>query len=288
LSLSDTGALLMEPIRICFLYWGWISANDMRNRNDAACAIHHFFTDFFPHFAHWNVMLVTIERSITVSHPFKSRIICTKKWTCVAIFVVFVFLFGFNSHHLYGYRTFAYYWGYNNSNVGYQCAYTTIESYATFHKEIYHHVNLIVSVGIPFLGIAACNASIIYTVARSRTFQNSKRSSTVGNKPARVNSMTIMLLTLSIAFVILLAPFAVWSVVLFAVGPSLSNLHYNILRILGGAITFILFVINHGSNFILYCIAGSQFRQAVLRILCRRKGDVRSDVLHSTQPAQYD
>ncbi|XP_064630878.1 galanin receptor type 1-like [Lineus longissimus] len=224
----------------------------------AICPIHKFTAYFFLHCASWNVMLITVERLISVIYPFKAKIICTAKNTSLVIGTVFLFLFALNTHLLV-------FWKQKETRD--TCVIAT-EAYDDFFHFIWQVIDLPFNNGIPFLVIVACNVSILIAVIRGyshrRELQNPGHC--VSEQSARMTSMTFMLTTVSVTFIVLTLPISVFYVV-----SSFTNLLpvNDLTWLIHDILTFLSYS-NNGINFLLYCLSGSQFRREVcLMFRCR-------------------
>jgi hypothetical protein len=260
LAMADTAVLLTNPLRQgiirCF-------ATDVRHLTHASCPVHYFCSYFLEHFSHWNVLLLTVERWISVTYPLRARVICTMKWTLVALSMTSILLFTLNAHLLFEYRLGKVI---SEDSIHFQCTYVS-KSYSTFMVKVYTHLEIVLSFGIPFPGIVLFNSSILWqlfkTGMKRRKLQNLGTSSDCD--AARLSSMTHMLVAVSVAFLVLLTPKAVWLLVYRSLTRPVDKFYW---FYLASPISYVLYSLNHGTNFILYCISGRQFREAFYQ-MCR-------------------
>ncbi len=78
----------------------------------------------------------------------------------------------------------------------------------------------------------------------------------------QLTSLTTMLLSISFSFIVLTCP---WCIHIL-----LRNIASINIKILGHS-SFVLLVINHSINFVLYCLSGKRFRQEFINLICCRK-----------------
>jgi hypothetical protein len=252
LAMADT-ALLLTRIR-SVLFYGFNL--DLRTITEASCPVHIFCTYLFRHFANWSVMLLTVERFISVSFPLKARIVCRMKWTCLAILAVFSFIFLLNLHNLFIFR---------KADSGICHAH----GHMYFYSVIWVWVDWFVYSGFPFLVICLSNCAIIYKVCQSQTkrrkLQNPERGE---EQTAQFMSMTYMLTTVSIIFILLTLPDSMF-LILYNHVIGISSWKEYVTYSFIGTVTMLLAFVNNGINFLLYCVSGTQFRREVYKFFRR-------------------
>ncbi|XP_064639930.1 FMRFamide receptor-like [Lineus longissimus] len=260
LALADTSMLLTRCLR-----W-WILkafAIDVRYLSAASCPIHLFFTYFLFHFASWNVALLTLERWISVSYPLKARVICTRKNIIITLTITITFLVALNSHIFYFFQRT------HDSN----CKYIS-KAYHNFLLKVWYWIDFLAYSGLPFTVITFCNCSIFHQVSQGQTrrkaLQNSDGKTDCGR--AQMTSMTRMLTTVSVMFILFTLPVSVYFIVYgYLPGRDTRTRKQWAQYDLSYAATNLFSYLNNTVNFILYCLSGTQFRREVLRMLrCQR------------------
>ena len=126
---------------------------------------------------------------------------------------------------------------------------------------------------VPFVTMILANCAIIYKfiAAKWRSTRNGGGSGSVTQAMSRSATRgTAMLVTVSVAFIVLTSPTAVT----FAITrkPSIT------LR----GIVSILQYLNHSINVVLYCVVGSRFRKELFNAMCCRKTALSSSVYNNT------
>ena len=141
------------------------------------------------------------------------------------------------------------------------CYFTDI-AYTEFWNKIWYWIDMLTYTGIPFVILASCNGTIIYKVIQSRTkrlkVQNPEGKLT--SKSTHFTSMTYMLTTVSVTFLLLTLPPQVFFVVISYIDESKADAN------LAFAVTQLIRFTNHSINFLLYCISGKQFRREVYKM----------------------
>ncbi|XP_064639029.1 FMRFamide receptor-like [Lineus longissimus] len=274
LALADTAVLWTGLLR------QWVKSLfelDLRCLMPVSCPVHTFSTYLFLHFASWLVALLTLERWISVTFPLKARVICTRKWTSVVLVILFLFLFALNSHILFFTKI-------KQIDNKLSCTHST-EVYGDFWKRVWYWFDLLSYSCLPFLAIAFCNWSILYKVIRGQIKRN-KLQNPGGNKNGhsrQLTSMTYMLTTVSIMFILLTLPASIFFIIQDHV--EIITWQQNVELRLIYAITNLLGYVNNTINFLLYCVSGTQFRREVFRMICgmRRAEHGRSSVHNPSQ-----
>jgi hypothetical protein len=239
----------------------------LANFSNSSCKFVYFAHHFFPYFSHWNVMLLTIERWISVSYPLKARFICTARLTSIALFAILVLNFGVTATLLIAYRT--------EFKLGVSsCLLDNVTFYnlAFIYRAI---IKLIVSVVVPFLGIITCNISILYHAQQSR-IKRKQLAETSSGGDCSFNAMTKMLVTVSLTFILFLLPDTVNHILKdYIIDKNVQVVSYMYLSLTKPACKCLVCV-NHSINFILYCVSGSQFRREFFEMIDATFGRIRT------------
>jgi hypothetical protein len=252
LALADSGrlfsGLFRHWVRVFFEF-------DLRTWTYLSCPVHVFSVYFFKHFSSWALMLITVERWISVSNPLKAGILCTRRSTYTILSVVILLVFILNAHMLY-FLTI--------TKEG-SCYFRSF-AYRSFWLNIWHWIDMSAYCGIPFTVVTFCNVSILYRIIRRN---QAKFLQTPENKSNSVNltSMTYMLTTVSVMFVLLTAPAAVYYILIGQL--KIVTGHQSVKIYLAYAATHLIGYVNNTINFLLYCVSGRQFRREVYRMFRR-------------------
>ncbi|XP_064639480.1 growth hormone secretagogue receptor type 1-like [Lineus longissimus] len=251
LALTDTVVLYAALMRSWIDTVWWI---DLRMLTHASCPILTFISYCSYHFSSWNLVLVTLERFVSVCFPFRARKICTKKWTIVALITLACLISLVNCHFLVFQKI--------EDNIA--CT-PPRGTYFIFITKYFYWADLAMRSGLPFVVIILCNICIIYTVSRSLSRRNpASAGESATNQGSKLNSMTSMLLVVSFTFITLTLPvMAFFLYISSAPNSTYSDIARNYFLY---AVTHLLYYLNSTVNFILYCLSGSKFRAAVLNL----------------------
>lgn len=253
LALADTMVLLFGCLRRWVVE---VFEVDLLNEGTEACLFVNFLQYWSFDVAVWILVIMTMDRVIVVAAPLKAHIYATRKRAMIGLFIVTVICSGVNIHFFF-----------TTTYSGNVCR--AKEEYLDFYQFIWSWVDATVYSFVPFILLLTMNVLIIVFLtqanAKSRQMKNHfkiKRSEEQGNA---VNSrkLTIMLLSITCAFIILTAP-AVTIHILREKGKPFFDLtkpQDMAKYILTRQVSRVLLYLNHSINFLLYCITGSKFRQ---------------------------
>ena len=129
-----------------------------------------------------------------------------------------------------------------------------------YQSVIFPWIDLFFSCLGPFLCILACNISIAVKVFRS------KMAATDGRKDNRLSTMTAILISVSLFYIVCTAPIAV-----YLIGQNFWNnnnreLVFYAQMDLYFAVAVIMSYFNNSMNFFLYCISGPKFRLELVKM----------------------
>ena len=186
--------------------------------------------------------VMVIEKCFVLYFPLKAKSYCTvgtAKWVTSILALIMA---SFNSPIFISYQKFGRY-----------CYMTKYVNYITMMDTLFYVI-------LPIVFMCLSNTAIIYKLmyikykGMSHTNESVSKSSTRGS---------VMVVSVSMAFLILTAPSAVNS----AIHYELSNNPFSNLFVVS------MHYLNHSINGILYCIFGEKFRNELRKVmlLCRKK-----------------
>ncbi|XP_074650263.1 FMRFamide receptor-like [Tubulanus polymorphus] len=239
---------------------------DLRTLSPFSCKLHLFLVYYMMQFAIWILVLVTIERFISVAFPLKAKWLCSPPRMLAALGVMGTFLFALNSHIFYG--KYGYY-----SGGRVRCAHLN-EEYKLFWNETWVWIDLCVMSVVPFLTILFCNVVIIVKVRLSSRHKMMMRRSTERDSATatKITNMTAMLLTVNFVFLITSLPASIY-LAGWTNAPYTSN-HNIAARILAFASVNTLSYVNNAANFLLYCVSGPRFRAQFLAMIGKKSARI--------------
>ena len=187
-------------------------------------------------------MLLTvmlIEKCFVLYFPFKAKSYCTVGTAKLVTCILALTIAGFNSPVFISYKRF-----------GKGC----------FMTKYVNYIDTLFYVTLPIVFMCLSNTAIIYKLMYiknkgiSHTNESVSKSSTRGS---------VMVVTVSLAFIILTSPRAMDS----AMNYKLSKTPFRLIFIVS------MMYLNHSINGILYCIFGEKFRNELRKVMlsCRKK-----------------
>ena len=118
--------------------------DDIRLFSTWSCKIHVFVSYLFKHMASWALILLTVERTISVLFPFKCKQICSRRNIIIAWIIISVVLVAFNIQLLVSFALI--YYGDRSSNI--KCF--VYASWANFFNYYWYWIDACLGDFIPF------------------------------------------------------------------------------------------------------------------------------------------
>ncbi len=270
LAIADIGVLNTGLLRVWLdRTWGV----DVRSFSQAACKIHIFTTYLLGQLSAWTLVIITLERVVSVCWPLRCKELCSRRrllagWLCMLILLV-----GADTH-LFWSMALEHYPGYGD-----YCLQSS--SLRWFMVVYWPWIDMALACFVPFVAIFALN--IVISVKLFQFRQGRKTTLQASQEKGSEKSTTIMLLSISFTFLLTTTPAAIyfaglgagaWAYTENDDSESDAQLRF------AYAVCYLLFNLNSTMNFFLYCISGTRFRQAAASVLChccaRRHGGTRN------------
>ncbi|ELT87186.1 hypothetical protein CAPTEDRAFT_194828 [Capitella teleta] len=249
LAIADIGVLYTGLLRHLIKVHAGV---DIRVYSRGSCKVHYFFTYLFPHLSSWTLVLVTLERLMSLWIPLRVKEICSlRRMTAVWLGMTTV-LVAVNVHWLVmtdlrldGQRV--------------KCG------YSQDHLFVFEHVMTWLDFAllsfIPLSIIIPSNCLImtkVYSASKSR--QRDLGLTSHVNKS--LTSVNVMLLVVTSFFVFTTSPIVIYFVAFdeWPFGTTKEKAQ----TYMAYSICNMLYYLNSAVNFFLYCISGSHFRQAFM------------------------
>ena len=217
------------------------------------CGFGYFLLYFGSTYSSVLLVIILFEKFFALYFPLKTKTLCTVSMARKVSLVTAIIFIGFNLQYFFITKKLG-------DSVGEYCYYGNAPEkylnilFSTVFPTLYSY--------LPFSIMACTNIAIIYKFVsvkwRNRQGNTDSTSQAVSKSATRG---TAMLLTISLAFIILTSPImvanAVWpnSTVPILIFKSLMAIQY----------------LNHGINGILYCIVGSRFRNELKNLFICKK-----------------
>ena len=265
LTLCEISLLLIPFLRI-YLETAYVIR--IRNVSSFGCKLHCFLTYVSRHLSSWTLILLTLERTISVYFPFRCKQICSHK-NVVCIWVAFVIaLFVINFHFFWSVDIIHYY-----KNTPDICA--PISSWEGFVVGPWYWIDISLVDLIPFVVIITGNVLIISKTIRAQRARAIQMQASVGAsnivKSQVMTSTTYILILVSVVFLLTHAPNDAYYIAsyfnLFSQLTFGSNLELQLFY----DVANIVYYINCAVEFILYFFGGRKFRLAFMDMFGIRK-----------------
>jgi hypothetical protein len=269
LAMSDITLLWSSTFR----QWLALVGKDIILDNLVFCNFGLFLAYFSGQFSSWIQVVVTLSRLMAVWSPFHIQNRCTPKVSVIVIACVFSTLAGLNLQFS------VYQLDIVHTDVSVICV-------ASGHRKFF--VGRIWPwMGTTLYSFVPCVILIIGTVCiRVKVMESAKRAprnTAARNGRTNKNSyVTAVLITINVVFIVCTTPAGLLFIYLQIV-PETSKVVKEVIY----AVSKLLMWTDHVINFVLYCIAGSRFREEFKRLI-RRQEHTNRHVVYITQHALSD
>ena len=234
-----------------FLVWNF----DISSVNGFLCKTHTFLIYFSIHFSSWILVLVTVERVLSVMIPHKVRLWCDRRKGLRALLVLAVVLSVVNGHFLVGMELKYDLYILPSCRMGHG-------SYVYFVNLHWNIIDLIISFAMPSIIIITGNAIIGFQLA----VRDRRRRHIVASGYMK-SSLACVLLLISAVFIISMGPSAIYNVAFYLSKKRLDYddiVRHKRVRDIVDAFASL----NAALNFIMYFLGGSKFRKEVKAFFC--------------------
>ncbi|XP_074657222.1 kappa-type opioid receptor-like [Tubulanus polymorphus] len=240
LACADTAYLCTGFIRRLILWLNVWQVDIRIQSHPILCKLHIYLTYVSSMLSAWSLVVISIERCISVAFPMKARLICTRKNVGSVLATVLVAILAVNIHYPYGW-----------------CPLDEDGTYIKYLNKYLETVDTTLSVIIPFSVSFTSNVVIIVLIKRSRSGRaamTNNRQTSAEKKKDKVESVTIMLLVTNFTFITATLPYSIYLDVVDWAGTTLD------------ATLGLISYVNYAINFWLYCISGPKFRHEMCRL----------------------
>lgn len=238
--------------------------------SDASCKIIFFLSLVSFHLAAWIIVLITLDRFIVVWFPLKATTMCILSRARLATVSLVTIIVVYNVHVFWTFGLVP------MRSGGRRCL--PVDAYKSFTLLPFHILRLITYSFLPFVIILVLNVAIIVRLRRTpmdlhgqdtqhhghtsaatagpAQKDGSAKSRVGGTGPRPHLRLTYMLLTVSIAWLLLTAP---WTIESLINSWDSKDPRTRARQVLAKTVCFMLYYANHSINFFLYCITGNKF-----------------------------
>ena len=206
--------------------------------------------------------------------PHKANIYCSRKRAYLAIFFTIFTSCAYFSYWLYTVE-------YKDLNVeidGFPGDCFARKDYVIFFRDFQLWFVLLFLSVLPFIILIICNCLIIYKLRQANALIQSMNNSAATSEES--NSMTAMLLSISVLFLVTQTPHFVTTLIETYMNYDNYTMEYIVSYYIIEAVTKLLTYVNNVANFFSYCISGKQFRNEfslILNIKCWQKARIRKE-----------
>ena len=217
------------------------------------CKLYYFLFRFGRHYSSMLLVLMSVEKCMVLYFPLSANKLCTVKTAKYVTGIVGIILSGYDFQYLIMFEASV------DEHGLPDCEFQiTYESILRFMDAVLYSF-------LPFVLMFLTNFAIAFKFMRAKCISNQTNSteSTSQALQKAATRGTAMVVTVSVTFLILTAPTAVYNV-----------LHTSdVLRRFPFYKTFMNLAqyLNHSINGFLYCVVGSKFRVELFKIFCRKK-----------------
>lgn len=270
LALFDTLRLWFDPV----FWWAHaIFGNNVLDSEKALCKIRVFVTYMTGQASAWILIAITFHRAATTLWPHRANVFCERRAATLVMSAVFGVFVLFNAHILYGHTTTSS----ANETLG-TCFFTFVDSdYESFFQTTWGWIDTCISTLVPFSLLLVSNTVLLCTVRQSvretRLRLATGPSLQQGVRRRTLSSMSVTLVSTSVAFFLFTAPVSVYMVFEKTFAHSAKeNLNIMAAKKLVFSIGYLLWLENCSINFYIYCLTGRKYRTEFVNLFisCRK------------------
>lgn len=232
------------------------------------CRTYKFITNYFSHCAVWILCVISLERAAVTRRIVWNQNVFNHKHSYCTLVVIYTILFFLNIHYLifFGWeekKADRHGNNHSESRLRIMCSSNLVrppaQPYDYFLTFYFSWMDFIINSLVPFIIILIANASVVYSVCRSRLLM--KQLGIRQTRSPRDTQLAYILFVSTFLFLLLTFPLRVFSVV----EPYLTyEKKYLILS--DGIMRFLLYL-DHGCGFYLYTFTGELFRRELKKFL---------------------
>ena len=272
LAVADTLTLAVGPIVLYMQKIHKISINDYF----LICKFQRYLKSVSSYYANWLLIVFTIFRVIAVHFPHKANVYCTRRRAFIAVAATFAASFAVNLDTII-------YIQHITKNNRKKCWFTG--SRYIYYTVYSQWVMLTIMSVIPFVALVTSNILIIYKVL---IYSFRRRNVSTEIKSNDSQSMTAMLIGISVLFLITQVPAVVISIIKINLNSETHSEEYLYIFLVIETIFRLFKWTNHAVNFFCYCVSGKRFREELVAMVTgriRRKRQCNGNEVKKTSTA---
>jgi len=258
LAISDTLVLLSGPLLFWFLGTFHI---DIVSISSVWCKLLVPLLLSSCYISCWILVFIAMDRSVGIFMPHKYKIYCTKpRATASMILLSITVLTTVGVYNVVALEVDA------KDGCGIQ------QEFKSFHKNVYAWLDLVLLNLLPTVILVTLNILIIQALktrlTRTATMTVTKNSTEANKKTAQDRGATMILISASVVYILCTIPSSTG----FLLKPLFgTDAHAKAQRNLYQRVCLILYSINHGVNFFIYCLHGEIFRRELRGIFGKKR-----------------
>ena len=256
LALADT----LNLLSVLFSLYLQENFNINLEETTIGCKINRYLKFILGYYANWLVIVFTIFRVIAVYLPHKVNVYCTRKRAYTAVVCTFAVCCTVHLDSLVHIDVIT-------SKERTRCWFEGSRYvYYTYH---FRWVLLAFMSMLPFACLMIGNCMIIYRMVKYNVQRKRMSHSNHSNKSVTKDSqsMTAMLISISLLFVITQTPAVVTSILRNSLSNEPRSKEYLMTFNVVSSFWKLLRVFNNVLNFLCYCISGTRFREELVLML---------------------
>ena len=237
---------------------------ELMHVSSTTCSLVTFLLNVVINVAAWLIVLTTVDRFVAVWLPLHAAAVCRRRRARLAVLVLVIIAVVASIHlfwttGLYHSIRVRYFTGLYHSRGRPYCGPAPD---ARFMRHQFEYIKLASYSLAPFAIILTLNIAIVVRLRCGKAANILLRANSGHGgalQAAMTSRVTYMLLAVSATWVVLSAPFALHTLLSWAlvdIADARSVARYTLFK----TICFQLMYVNHAVNFFLYCIAGRKFR----------------------------
>lgn len=227
-----------------------LGGTDIQGLSDFGCRLAKYVLMSSRAMSAWFVVVLTVQRLLAMSIPHLAQVLSTRRRAYISTAVIIFIVLG-----LYSYLFFVLEVREGTRVCHWKGGFQRISTLLNIIDLLFYSL-------IPAVILATCNSILIYMLFYSEELRKeATKNSRCCGSGAESRSVTVVLVLMSVSFIILTLPMTFHQVI-HTVGfrPPIPY-----------ALLYILNLINHAANFLLYCVSGPTFRSEIRDMFCSRR-----------------
>ncbi|XP_025104595.1 probable G-protein coupled receptor 139 [Pomacea canaliculata] len=252
--------------------------------HDALCKLQFFLINTFGTISAWLLVSMTTQRVFSVAWPYWKNVSCPVNRFVLNLIIIIIVPIGVNSYRLYAYSVLT-----RPNSLEIICGVMVNKALVYFDWYVYPYIDLTIASLLPFGILMIGNSVLVWKVIQSvhvARVMTAGGCDQVNSRQKKASSLTLTLITVSLAFLLLTAPVCVC----IALNPFIETTgsQASPKTKFAWVVCDLSWYINSAINFYLYCLSGTKFKNELRRLVCTQchldKIMISHVVTHSMPP----